>query len=101
MQTAQYNAAHHQSLALGFGFSFNDLYDRDGLIRVDAAFLDFLGESDAALRAQLEAARLTPTALSGKAQSGTVDRTGASSRGLFGPVVPHRNASAGIGRSPS
>jgi NADPH-dependent glutamate synthase beta subunit-like oxidoreductase/NAD(P)H-flavin reductase len=69
MQTAQYNAAHHQSLALGFGFSFNDLYDRDGLIRVDAAFLDFLGESDAALRAQLEAARLTPTALSGKAQS--------------------------------
>jgi NADPH-dependent glutamate synthase beta subunit-like oxidoreductase/NAD(P)H-flavin reductase len=69
MQTAQYNAAHHQSPAMGFGISFNDLYDRDGLIRLDAAFLDFLGESDATLREQLKAARLTPTDLSSKAQS--------------------------------
>jgi NADPH-dependent glutamate synthase beta subunit-like oxidoreductase/NAD(P)H-flavin reductase len=69
MQTAQYNAAHHQSLAMGFGISFNDLSDRDGLIRLDAAFLDFLGESDATLREQLKAARLTPTDLSSKAQS--------------------------------
>ena len=69
MQTAQYDAAHHQSLAMGFGISFNDLYDRDGLMRLDAAFLDFLGESDATLREQLEAARLTPADLSGKAQS--------------------------------
>ena len=69
MQTAQYNAAHHLSTAMGFGISFNDLYDRDGLMRLDASFLDFLGESDATLREQLEAARLNPTELSGKAQS--------------------------------
>jgi NADPH-dependent glutamate synthase beta subunit-like oxidoreductase/NAD(P)H-flavin reductase len=69
MQTAQYNAAHHQSLAMGFGFSFNDLYDRDGLIRLDAVFLDFLGEGDAALRVLLEAARLSVNTPSGKEQS--------------------------------
>ncbi|MFZ5524994.1 MAG: FAD-dependent oxidoreductase [Pseudomonadota bacterium] len=69
MLTAQYDFAHHRNLNLGYGFSFNDLYDRDGLIRLDAAFLDFLGESDAALRAQLEAARLAPVALPVKSQS--------------------------------
>ncbi len=52
------NAAHHPIPAIGFGFSFDDLYHREGLVRLDAAFLDFLGEGDAALRAQLEAARL-------------------------------------------
>jgi len=69
MQTAQYNAALHQSLAVGFGFSFNDLYDRDGLLRLDAAFLDFLGAGDAALRALLEAARQSPDDLPCKSQS--------------------------------
>ena len=54
---------------MGFGISFNDLYDRDGLLRIDAAFLDFLGESDATLREQLKAARLIPAELSGKVQS--------------------------------
>ena len=70
MQTAQYNAAHHQSLTMGFGFSYNELYDWDGLIRLDAAFLDFLGESDTALRAQLEAARLSANMPYGKEQAG-------------------------------
>jgi NADPH-dependent glutamate synthase beta subunit-like oxidoreductase/NAD(P)H-flavin reductase len=54
---------------MGFGASFNDLYDRNGLMRLDAAFLEFLGESDAALREQLEAARLAPANLASKAQS--------------------------------
>jgi NADPH-dependent glutamate synthase beta subunit-like oxidoreductase/NAD(P)H-flavin reductase len=69
MQTAQNNAAQHQNLVMGFGTSFNDLYDRDGLMRLDAAFLDFLGESDAALREQLETARLAPADIASKAQS--------------------------------
>ena len=69
MQTAQYDAAHQQNPAMGFGISFNDLYDRDGLMRLDTAFLGFLGESDATLREQLNSARLTPAELSGKAQS--------------------------------
>jgi NADPH-dependent glutamate synthase beta subunit-like oxidoreductase/NAD(P)H-flavin reductase len=69
MQTAQYDSAHQQNLSLGYGFSFEDLYDRDGLIRLDAAFLFFLSESHAGLRAQLEVARQSPDDLSGKSQS--------------------------------
>ena len=69
MQTAQYDTAHHQNPNLGFGFSFNDLYDRDGQIRLDVAFLDFLGEGDAGLRAQLEEARQSSDELPSKAQS--------------------------------
>ena len=44
-------------MLLGFGIRFGDLYERDGLLRVDAAFLGFLGEVDAALRERLIAAR--------------------------------------------
>ncbi|TAK82734.1 MAG: pyridine nucleotide-disulfide oxidoreductase [Betaproteobacteria bacterium] len=47
-------------MQLGFGIAFGDLYERAGLMRIDAAFLDFLGESDAALRSRLLAARKTP-----------------------------------------
>jgi NADPH-dependent glutamate synthase beta subunit-like oxidoreductase/NAD(P)H-flavin reductase len=52
---------------LGFGLRFNDLYARDGLLRVDQAFLAFLGEADAALRDRLASARGNPP--SGKAES--------------------------------
>jgi NADPH-dependent glutamate synthase beta subunit-like oxidoreductase/NAD(P)H-flavin reductase len=44
-------------MQLGFGIRFNDLYKRDGLLRVDAAFLRFLGEADTALRDRLTAGR--------------------------------------------
>ncbi|MDH4322668.1 MAG: FAD-dependent oxidoreductase [Betaproteobacteria bacterium] len=47
-------------LQLRFDLSFEDLYSRDGLVRLDAAFLAFLAEADAALRARLEAARAAP-----------------------------------------
>jgi NADPH-dependent glutamate synthase beta subunit-like oxidoreductase/NAD(P)H-flavin reductase len=47
---------------LGFGIRFNDLYEREGLARVDAAFLGFLGEADTALRERLAAARANPPA---------------------------------------
>ena len=47
-------------MELGFGIRFNDLYEREGLLRVDAAFLSFLGEIDAALRDKLIAARAEP-----------------------------------------
>ena len=56
-------------LNLRYGFSFRDLYNRDGLLRLDAAFLQFLGEVDAALRARLEAARGAPDALAKKDES--------------------------------
>jgi NADPH-dependent glutamate synthase beta subunit-like oxidoreductase/NAD(P)H-flavin reductase len=44
-------------MQLGFGIRFNDLYEREGLLRVDAAFLGFLDEADAALREKLVLAR--------------------------------------------
>jgi len=47
-------------MQLGFGIRFNDLYERAGLLRVDAAFLGFLGEADATLRDQLLAFRKNP-----------------------------------------
>jgi NADPH-dependent glutamate synthase beta subunit-like oxidoreductase/NAD(P)H-flavin reductase len=49
-------------MQLAFGIAFGDLYERAGLLRVDAAFLDFVGEADAALRERLLAARASPPA---------------------------------------
>jgi len=49
-------------LRLRFDLSFEDLYCRDGLVRLDAAFLQFLAEADAALRDRLVAARGAPPA---------------------------------------
>ncbi len=54
---------------LGFGFRIPDLYQREGLARLDAAFSGFLGEADSALRARLLAARAHPAALTRKAES--------------------------------
>jgi NADPH-dependent glutamate synthase beta subunit-like oxidoreductase/NAD(P)H-flavin reductase len=56
-------------LELGFGLRFEDLYDRQGLIRLDQAFLDSLCGADADLKARLESARGAPSALSRKAES--------------------------------
>ncbi|HEU4924356.1 MAG TPA: FAD-dependent oxidoreductase, partial [Burkholderiales bacterium] len=47
-------------MQLGFGIRFNHLYEREGLLRVDAAFLRFLGEADSALRDKLTAGRSNP-----------------------------------------
>jgi NADPH-dependent glutamate synthase beta subunit-like oxidoreductase/NAD(P)H-flavin reductase len=44
-------------MKLAFGLQFEDLYAREGLLRVDAAFLAFLGEADGALHEKLLAAR--------------------------------------------
>ena len=49
-------------MQLGFDIRFNDLYEREGLLRVDAAFLGFLGDADAALRDKLAASRKNPPA---------------------------------------
>src|SRR6267143_503857 len=53
-------------MQLGFGIRFDDLYEREGLIRLDQAFLRFLRESDGALHARLLAARNTPEKLAAK-----------------------------------
>jgi NADPH-dependent glutamate synthase beta subunit-like oxidoreductase/NAD(P)H-flavin reductase len=56
-------------LDLHFGFSFEDLYHRDGLVRLDGTFLEQLRLSDAALFERLTAARSNPDALTRKQQS--------------------------------
>ena len=54
-------------MKLQYGLSFNDLYGRDGLLRVDAAFLGFVKEVDAPLHDRLVSSRREIPA--GKAES--------------------------------
>jgi NADPH-dependent glutamate synthase beta subunit-like oxidoreductase/NAD(P)H-flavin reductase len=56
-------------LTLGFGLSFQDLYERDGLIRLDRAFVAELAAGDTALHNRLMAARTDPEAVDRKAES--------------------------------
>jgi hypothetical protein len=55
--------------ALGFSLSFADLYDRDGLVRLDAAFVTFLHSSDPELHERLRTARADPERLAAKEES--------------------------------
>ena len=56
-------------LNLRFNLHFEDLYAREGLARVDQAFLSFLAEADTALRDRLAAARAAPDTLAAKTES--------------------------------
>ncbi len=62
----------HPTTTLGFGFDFPALATRDGLIRLDQAFLAELGAEDAALAASLLAARAAPEAVVAKDESDLV-----------------------------
>jgi hypothetical protein len=55
--------------ALGHGLSFNDLYDRDGLARLDAAFAGWLQTANVDVHARLMAARTEPDQLADKDES--------------------------------
>src|SRR5262245_9859916 len=63
-------------LKLAFGLSFAELYRRDGLARLDAAFLDRLRAVDEScagnLRSRLAAAREHPASLDAKAESALI-----------------------------
>ncbi|HEY3908823.1 MAG TPA: FAD-dependent oxidoreductase [Stellaceae bacterium] len=50
-------------LALRHGLSFADLYDRDGLVRIDRAFVGDLAEADGGLHDRLMTARRDPDAI--------------------------------------
>ncbi|MGD1073369.1 MAG: FAD-dependent oxidoreductase [Bryobacteraceae bacterium] len=56
-------------LSLSFGFSFEDLYERDALVRLDEIFLSHLGEAAPALEERLLAARQDPGSLLPKQSS--------------------------------
>ncbi|HTP60744.1 MAG TPA: FAD-dependent oxidoreductase [Burkholderiales bacterium] len=54
-------------MKLAFGLQFDDLYARNGLLRLDAEFLKYLGELDSVLHGKLVSARQNP--ISGKLES--------------------------------
>ena len=56
-------------LVLQHGLNFADLYRRDGLVRLDAAFMAHLQAADASLFAMLAAGRAAPEKLADKDQS--------------------------------
>src|SRR5229473_1369398 len=56
-------------LALKYGLNFADLYDRDGLVRLDRAFVADLAAGDVALHDRLMMARAEPDGLDRKAES--------------------------------
>ena len=57
------------TLALGFGLTFEELYRRDGLIRLDRAFMERLKTGDPGLFNRLMAARAAPDALADRDES--------------------------------
>ena len=63
------SATASSSPELGFGMVFADLYRRDGLVRLDQAFLDFLHTGDPVLRVRLDQARANPDSLDRKEES--------------------------------
>ncbi len=75
-------------LTLAHGLSFEDLYSRDGLVRLDAAFVDHLKGADTDLFNRLMAGRADPDALEDKAHSELLTDLGAVVEGfvaeLFG-----------------
>ena len=56
-------------LALAHGLAFEDLYNRDGLVRLDGLFVEHLKGGDVELHNRLMTARATPDALENKAES--------------------------------
>src|SRR5205823_3884068 len=56
-------------LALKHGLSFSDLYECDGLIRLDRAFVAHLAAAEVALHERLMTGRADPEALDQKAES--------------------------------
>ena len=57
------------TLNLRFGFTFEDLYHREGLVRLDSEFIGHLKAADSALFERLVAARANPASLAPKPAS--------------------------------
>ncbi len=62
-------SGHAEQFTPGFGFRFEDLYDRDGLKRLDQCFLEFLERADPELAQRLIGAREESAPPERKAQS--------------------------------
>ena len=84
--------------ALGFGFSFADLATRDGLVRLDRAFLERLAAADAALHARLLAGRADPDVLDGKDESALIIALGPHLDGFLGELFGIEHDLLGLAR---
>jgi hypothetical protein len=69
MAEAVVAAAAEERLSLAFGLAFDDLYRRDGLLRLDRHWLDALHAQDPELAGRFVAAREAPDALDPKAEA--------------------------------
>ena len=58
-----------ETLQLAYGFAFADLYDRDGLVRLDGRFCAHLRDADAGLFNRMMGARARPETLEAKDES--------------------------------
>src|SRR5689334_24877402 len=58
-----------ESLSLAFDLRFEDLYRRDGLVRLDGYFVEFLKRRNADLHNRLMAGRAAPDSVPGKGYS--------------------------------
>ena len=63
------------TLALAYGLTFSDLYENDGLQRIDDAFTDHLKQVDGNLNQRLVNARSKPNSLDERGASDPVSYT--------------------------
>ena len=63
------STSRHSTLILGHGFSFQDLYDRAGLSRLDGVFADYLKGADTGLFNRLMTARVAADTVAAKDES--------------------------------
>ena len=92
---SRYAATLMTDLAPQHGLSFADLYDRDGLVRLDRAFVAHLAAADVALHDRLMAARRDPDAIERQAESDLLVDLAPSSRRFYRRAVWHRGRGAG------
>ncbi|MBV8399164.1 MAG: pyridine nucleotide-disulfide oxidoreductase, partial [Acetobacteraceae bacterium] len=72
--------------ALGFGFSFADLAEREALVRLDHLFLDRLNAEDQDLQVRLLAARADPGSLNAKQEGELIVALGPHLQMLIGSL---------------
>src|SRR6185369_1159009 len=83
---AHLTAMTNPALKLAFGFSFADLHDREGMVRLDRAFMDGLQANDAALANRLLAARANPDGVAAKDESNLLIDLGAHVEAFVGSL---------------
>ena len=89
-----------ESLTLGFDLRFADLYGRDGLVRLDGHFVDFLKAQDPELHNRLMAARAAPEQVAGKPESDLIVELAPRAGGVHRRAVRHRPRGAGAAGAP-